>query len=40
MAAAITFHEGMELQTIQEVSQRIDKLQWEEAMKEEIEKLI
>ena len=40
MAAAIAFHEGMEPQTIQEVSQRMDKLQWEEAMKEEIEKLI
>ena len=40
MATAIAFHKGMEPQTIQEVSQRMDKLQWEEAMKEEIEKLI
>ena len=40
MAAAISFHEGMEPQTIQEVYQRPDRLQWEEAMKEELEKLI
>ena len=40
MAAAITFHEGMEPQLIKEVQERPDRLQWEEAMKEEIEKLI
>ena len=40
MAAAISFHEGMEPQTIQEVYQRPDRLQWEEVMKEELEKLI
>ena len=40
MAAAISFHEGMEPQTIKEVYERPDRLQWEEAMKEEIEKLI
>ena len=40
MAAAISFHEGMEPQSIKEVYERPDRLQWEEAMKEEIEKLI
>ena len=40
MAAAIAFHKGMEPQSIKEVSERPDRLQWEEAMKEEIEKLI
>ena len=40
MAAAISFHEGMEPQTIKEVYQRPDRLQWEEAMKEEIDKLV
>ena len=40
MAAAITFHKGMEPQSIKEVYKRLDRLQWEEAMKEEIEKLI
>ena len=40
MAAAIAFHEGMEPQSIKEVYERPDRLQWEEAMKEEIEKLI
>ena len=40
MAAAISFHEGMEPRTIQEVYGRPDRSQWEEAMKEELEKLI
>ena len=40
MATTISFHEGMEPQTIKEVYERPDRLQWEEAMKEEIEKLI
>ena len=36
MAAAISFHEGMEPRTIQEVYGRPDRSQWEEAMKEEL----
>jgi hypothetical protein len=40
MAAAISYHEGMEPQSIKEVYDRPDRLQWEEAMKEEIEKLM
>ena len=40
MVAAISFHEGMEPRTIQEVYGRPDRSQWEEAMKEELEKLI
>ena len=40
MAAAISFHEGMEPQSIKEVYERPDRLQWEEAMKEEIGKLV
>ena len=39
MAAAISYHEGMEPQTLQEMYKRPDRLQWEEAMKVEIEKL-
>ena len=39
LAAAISLHEGMEPQSIKEVYHRANKLQWEEAMKEEIQKL-
>ena len=39
MAAAISYHEGLEPQTLQEMYRRPDRLQWEEAMKVEIEKL-
>ena len=39
MAATISLHKGMEPQSIKEVYHRADQLQWEEVMKEEIQKL-
>ena len=40
MAAAISYHEGMEPSSLKEAMERPDRSQWEEAMKEEIERLI
>jgi hypothetical protein len=40
MAVAIALHEGMEPQKVQEIPERADRLEWEAAMRDEVDRLI